>query len=53
MKINKEKRDQKTHKQTLHYREQLGGYQKGGRWGMSEIGEQEKKYKFIGEKKNI
>ena len=33
------KKKRKTEKQTLHYREQIGGCQRGGTWEMDEIGE--------------
>ena len=30
---NKRERERQTKKQTLNYRKQTGGYQKGGEWG--------------------
>ena len=32
------KRERETKKQTLNYGEQTDGHQRGGRWGMGEIG---------------
>ena len=36
--MNKEKRYKQTNKKTFKYREQTDGYQRGGGWGMGEIG---------------
>jgi len=35
----KKKRGRQVKKQTLKHKEQTGGYQRGGRWGMGEIGD--------------
>ena len=32
------KKERQAEKQTLNYREQIDGYQRGGGWGMDELG---------------
>ena len=46
--MNKEKKKQ-TKKQTLNYREQTDGYQRGGVYGMGEISEGHLEYTYHNE----